>query len=52
MQTQAPGRTENCQIGVFAAYSSTAGRALVDRELHLPNSWTSDPDRCRAAKIP
>ncbi|OIJ85743.1 transposase [Streptomyces sp. MUSC 14] len=46
------GRTENCQIGVFAAYASCRGRALVDRELYLPKSWTSDPDRCAEAKIP
>jgi SRSO17 transposase len=46
------GRTENCQIGVFAAYSSIRGRALVDRELYLPKSWTSDPGRCAQAKIP
>ncbi|WP_055586476.1 IS701 family transposase [Peterkaempfera griseoplana] len=46
------GRTENCQIGVFAAYASARGRALVDRELYLPKSWTEDRDRCRAAKIP
>jgi SRSO17 transposase len=30
------GRTENCQIGVFAAYASARGRVLVDRELYLP----------------
>ncbi|ADI03139.1 hypothetical protein SBI_00018 [Streptomyces bingchenggensis BCW-1] len=30
-------RTENCQIGVFAAYASVKGRALVDRELYLPS---------------
>ncbi|WP_345204415.1 IS701 family transposase [Streptomyces lavendulae] len=46
------GRTENCQIGVFAAYASAVGRALVDRELYLPKTWTDDRDRCRAAKIP
>ncbi|MGW2028527.1 IS701 family transposase [Streptomyces decoyicus] len=46
------GRTENCQIGVFAAYASAKGRALVDRELYLPKSWTEDSDRCRAARIP
>ncbi|WP_406376974.1 IS701 family transposase [Streptomyces sp. NBC_00647] len=46
------GRTENCQIGVFAAYATTRGRALVDRELYLPKSWTDDRDRCRAAHIP
>ncbi|WP_443042028.1 IS701 family transposase [Streptomyces sp. B21-079] len=46
------GRTENCQIGVFAAYASAKGRALVDRELYLPKSWMSDRNRCRAARIP
>jgi SRSO17 transposase len=46
------GRTENCQIGVFLAYASAHGHALIDRELYLPRSWTEDPDRCRAAGIP
>nr|WP_231905559.1 transposase [Streptomyces davaonensis] len=46
------GRTENCQIGVFAAYTSARGRALVDREFCLPKSWTKDRERCRAAKVP
>lgn len=46
------GRTENCQIGVFLAYASTRGHALIDRELYLPESWTLDRDRCRAADVP
>jgi SRSO17 transposase len=46
------GRTENCQIGVFLAYASGRGHALIDRELYLPESWTADRDRCRAAGIP
>lgn len=46
------GRTENCQIGVFAAYSTTRGHALADRELYLPKSWTDDRERCQAARIP
>jgi SRSO17 transposase len=46
------GRTENCQIGVFAAYASARGRALVDRELYLPKSWTEDRERCRTTKVP
>ncbi|MEV4918815.1 IS701 family transposase [Streptomyces tirandamycinicus] len=46
------GRTENCQIGVFAAYASANGRALVDRELYLPKSWAEDRERCRTAKVP
>jgi hypothetical protein len=55
VQRQYPGtagRTENCEIGMFAAYASSRGRALVDRELYLPNSWTFDPERCAGAKIP
>ena len=46
------GRTENCQVGVFLAYAGSRGHALIDRELYLPESWTSDRDRCRAAGIP
>ena len=46
------GRTENCQVGVFLAYASPYGHALIDRELYLPQSWTADPDRCREAGIP
>jgi len=46
------GRTENCQIGVFLAYASSRGHALIDRELYLPQSWADDRERCRAAGIP
>ncbi|MHA4854797.1 IS701 family transposase [Rhodococcus sp. MSC1_016] len=45
------GRIENSQIGVFLAYASDRGRALIDRELYLPKVWTEDRDRCRAAGI-
>ena len=41
------GRVENCQLGVFCAYATSRGRALIDRELYLPKSWTDDRDRCR-----
>jgi SRSO17 transposase len=46
------GRVENCQIGAFLAYASQRGHALIDRELYLPESWTEDRERCRAAGIP
>ena len=46
------GRIENCQLGVFLAYAGPRGRALVDRELYLPKSWTDDRDRCREAGVP
>jgi SRSO17 transposase len=36
------GRRENCQVGTFLAYASRKGRALIDRELCLPESWTDD----------
>jgi SRSO17 transposase len=52
MYTGTAGRVENCQVGVFAAYvTPDGGRALVDRELYLPEKWTGDRDRCRAAGI-
>ena len=46
------GRIENCQVGVFLAYASRHGHALVDRELYLPESWTADRLRCREAGVP
>jgi SRSO17 transposase len=46
------GRVENCQVAVFLSYASPAGHTLIDRELYLPGSWTSDPARCAAAGIP
>jgi hypothetical protein len=50
--TGTSGKVDNCQIGVFAAYASPRGRALVDRELYLPKCWTEDAARCEAAKMP
>ena len=46
------GRIENCQLAVFATLATPAGHAFVDVELYLPQSWTSDADRCTAAGIP
>lgn len=45
------GRIENCQLGVFLTYVSPRGRALIDRELYLPTSWTDDRKRCEEAGI-
>ena len=46
------GRIENCQIGVFLAYNSAKGRALLDRELYLPQVWVEDRERRREAGVP
>src|SRR5918995_2379668 len=46
------GKVDNCQVGVFLAYASAKGRAFIDRELYLPERWTEDPERCKAARVP
>lgn len=52
MYSGTAGRIENCQIGVFLAYATPQGQTLIDRELYLPQAWTDDRPRCRAAHIP
>lgn len=50
--TGSAGKITNCQVGVFAAYVSGRGHALIDRALYLPKDWTKDPARMRAAHVP
>src|SRR4051812_19560719 len=45
------GRVENSQVGVFLAYGSREGPALIDRRLYLPEAWAGDVERRGAAKI-
>src|SRR5919197_5833958 len=44
------GKVENCQVGVFAAYASRQGYALVDKRLFLPEPWFSDAYQARRTK--
>jgi len=46
------GRIENCQVGVFLAYASPLGQALIDRRLYLPEAWANDAARREAAHVP
>src|SRR5689334_5184971 len=46
------GKVENCQVGVFLAYGSRRGHALIDRRLYLPEAWAGDAERRRAGKVP
>jgi SRSO17 transposase len=47
------GRTDNCQIGVFANYCSSKGHTLVDRRLYLPKEeWIDDQVRRDEAAVP
>ena len=50
--TGSAGKITNCQIGVFAAYASRHGHALIDRALYLPKAWTDDAARLTAAHVP
>jgi SRSO17 transposase len=46
------GRIENSQVGVFLSYACPRGRALIDRRVYLPKSWTDDRRRCATAGVP
>jgi SRSO17 transposase len=41
------GKVEHCQVGVFAAYASRQGYALVDKRLFLPEQWCTDGYKTR-----
>jgi SRSO17 transposase len=46
------GRIENCQIGVFLAWATRAGRTFLDRELYVPQCWADDEERRVEAGVP
>lgn len=46
------GRIENCQVGVFLAYASRHGQALIDRRLYLPKPWADDEARRTRVAVP
>lgn len=46
------GTTDNCLVTVHLAYAGDGLRTLLDSELFLPEGWSKDRERCRAAGIP
>jgi SRSO17 transposase len=46
------GRTDNCQVAVFANYCSVKGHTFMDRRLFLPEEWANDPARRAEAGVP
>jgi SRSO17 transposase len=46
------GKVDNCQVGVFLAYISARGQALVDRRLYLPEDWAQDSVRRHKTHVP
>ncbi len=50
--TGSAGKTTNCQLGVSLTLATRTLELPVDMDLYLPESWTEDRRRCRAAHIP
>jgi len=48
------GKVDNCQVGVFAAYASPSGYALLDKRLFIPEKWFDEDyeERKIKCKIP
>lgn len=46
------GRTDNCQVAVFANYCSVKGHTFTDRRLFLPQEWADDKGRREEAGVP
>ena len=46
------GKLDNCQVAVYMAYVSRKDRQLVNTRLYLPEEWTSDRKRMKAAGVP
>jgi SRSO17 transposase len=46
------GKKENCIVTVHLGYATADFHCLLDGELFLPESWSQDRARCRAAGIP
>src|SRR5215207_7221679 len=46
------GRTDNCQIATSLHLAGERGSGCIGMRLYLPESWTTDQDRCRAAGVP
>jgi SRSO17 transposase len=46
------GKTENCIVTVHLAYAAGDFHCLLDGDLFLPEDWSDDRKRCRAAGIP
>jgi len=46
------GKVDNCQVGIYMGYVSRREHALVNMRLYLPEEWTKDRARSRAAGVP
>jgi SRSO17 transposase len=46
------GKTESCQVAVSLSIATEDASLPIKYQLYLPESWTDDPARCKAAGVP
>ena len=46
------GKTESCQVAVSLSIATEHASLPIKYRLYLPESWTDDPARCKAAGVP
>ena len=46
------GRTDNCQVATSLHLAGEAGSGCIGFTVYLPEAWTDDRSRCRAAGVP
>jgi len=46
------GKTDNGQVGVYAALCNNTRSSLINTRLYLPQCWIDDPERCLKAGVP
>ena len=46
------GKIDNCQVAIYMAYASRKEHTIVNTRLYLPEEWTKDRARCKAAGVP
>ncbi len=46
------GRVDNCQVATSLHLAGELGSGCIGMRLYLPESWTSDRDRCEKAGVP
>ena len=46
------GKVDNCQVGVYCSLVNGCDATIINERIFLPENWTTDPVRCKAAGIP
>lgn len=46
------GKIDNCQVAVYMGYVTRSDHVLVNTRLYLPQEWTKDRKRMKAAGVP